>query len=399
MSVIHDSGADLRLKVEKLIWRGRGLAREESGRVVIIRPGVLPGEEVLVRPVSVRRDFIEADPVRILTPSPRRRPHPCPLSEACGGCSYGVLRRSDQLELKRGLVAAEIARGLRGLTSEVPDIQVLAGLPAWRYRYRAQVHVRSGQAHYAAQSSDALVAVADCLLWVRPLAEAMSAICAGLPDGRRVVGASPDSGRVLPEGSGGRLDFRLPHCDALLRLPPDGFFQANWKLNLELIGLVTSRLEGFGKVGDLYSGAGNFALPLAGLGHEVLALEGAPGAVAAGQEAVAGMSGGRPVRFLQADLSGERGFAALRKFRPEALVLDPPRSGAGRAVSGLTALSGLRRLVWVSCDIVNTCRDLRPFLEAGYRLREAHLADMFPQTWHAEVVLVLDREQGGRTAR
>lgn len=57
----------------------------------------------------------------------------------------------------------------------------------------------------------------------------------------------------------------------------------------------------------------------------------------------------------------------------------------------LSSLAGVQRLVWVSCDVVNTLRDARPLLDAGWQIQLLQLYDMFPGTWHMEVLMVLDR--------
>jgi len=71
--------------------------------------------------------------------------------------------------------------------------------------------------------------------------------------------------------------------------------------------------------------------------------------------------------------------------------LDPPRSGLGESVvSGLAALSA-PRMVYVSCDPATLARDLKSLLSSGYRVEQAHLVDLFPQTYHLESVFCLVR--------
>jgi len=76
---------------------------------------------------------------------------------------------------------------------------------------------------------------------------------------------------------------------------------------------------------------------------------------------------------------------------PDFVVVDPPRSGLGERVAHLLANSGAARLAYVSCDPATLARDLVPLLAAGYRVEQAHLVDLFPQTYHLESVLHLVR--------
>jgi 23S rRNA (uracil1939-C5)-methyltransferase len=76
--------------------------------------------------------------------------------------------------------------------------------------------------------------------------------------------------------------------------------------------------------------------------------------------------------------------------RPDAVLLDPPRTGAAGAVGALGRL-GAPRVVYVSCDAPTLARDAKLLSQSGYRLRRAVPLDLFPQTAHFEVVATFDR--------
>jgi 23S rRNA (uracil1939-C5)-methyltransferase len=82
---------------------------------------------------------------------------------------------------------------------------------------------------------------------------------------------------------------------------------------------------------------------------------------------------------------------ASGKLRAELAVLDPPRSGLGTGVLKRLVEWGAPRLIYVSCDPATLARDLGRLLAAGYRLEQAHLVDLFPQTRHLESVFHLVR--------
>jgi 23S rRNA (uracil1939-C5)-methyltransferase len=77
--------------------------------------------------------------------------------------------------------------------------------------------------------------------------------------------------------------------------------------------------------------------------------------------------------------------------RPDLVVIDPPRAGAGKVVSRRLVELGASRIRYVSCDPATLARDLAPLLASGYRIEEAHLFDLFPQTFHIESVMLLQR--------
>ena len=148
------------------------------------------------------------------------------------------------------------------------------------------------------------------------------------------------------------------------------------------------------RVLELYSGAGLFTLPLAALvggAGQVLSLEGDEQAVRDARRTLhdhpaarlaAGRVSPRSVRELAGSFTGDR---------PDVVVIDPPRQGAGREVIEAVAALGAERIVLVACDPAALARDLGTLLHAGYVLSSLSALDMFPHTHHFETIAVLDR--------
>ena len=383
---------ELELTVERLIWRGRALARLESGQVVILEPGVFPGERILAQVTKSTGDHLQARCTRLLEPAEHRQEHPCPLGDLCGGCRFGVLPYQVQVKIKHQVLQTEIRRALgRKWSGHAPEeILVFSSPESWGYRWRGQTEVLDGRPHVKALGRNDPLHCPRCLLHATVLAVELPRICQDLPPGRYTMAASPLDHKVLAHTSPEWLKLPLEKSGISLQVRPGSFFQANWRLNQDLVQYVLSRLAHLDSLADLYAGAGNFALPCAAGGHKVLALESdsraAKGALRAARE-----GGLNNLRIHTGDLRRREAMQTVKKFAPQGLILDPPRSGAGRNLQSLAGLESLQRLAWISCDVVNTCRDLKPFLEAGWRIREAAMFDMFPQTWHMEAVFVLGK--------
>lgn len=75
--------------------------------------------------------------------------------------------------------------------------------------------------------------------------------------------------------------------------------------------------------------------------------------------------------------------------RPDLVVVDPPRTGAGKVVTRSLVELGAQCIRYVSCDPATLARDLAPLVAAGYHIEQAHLFDLFPQTFHIESVVLL----------
>ncbi len=383
---------ELVLEVERIIWRGRGLAREPSGRVVILQPGVYPGERVRAAIRREKKDYLQAEWTEILEPAAYRRPHPCRYSLECGGCRFGSIPNRVQLSLKEELLRSELKRGLGpDLARELPEeIRVFESPKAWRYRWRGQVVVADERPHMMRLQSRDPVPVEDCLLLASPLAKSLRQASRRARPGRLTLAASPADGSVLCAGEQGNLRLPLPEFGLEIAVSAGDFFQANWGLNQELVHFVVHRVAGLDRVADLFAGAGNFALPAARKAGSVLALEGASGAAACAAKS-AGIYGLSNLTVKGCDFKRSDPAELLKRFQPQALIVDPPRTGSGGLLEPLIRMESLQRLLWVSCDAVNSCRDLRRWLKSGWRVGEIALFDMFPQTWHLEAVFVLEK--------
>lgn len=380
----------LTLTVERLAWRGRGVARPVGAPVVLIAPGVLPGESIRARVTARKKDYWEAQAEAILEPSPMRIPHPCPHAGDCGGSPFGAVDPAAAVALKADLLRHTIRRTL-GQTAEgaLCQLAVIPSPSPWGYRFRAQVHVVEGRAHFRALGSHRLVPLSRCLLVAEPLNAALVQVASRLPEGRHTIAASPVDGAVLAHIDPGALTLALPACGQVL-VPPGVFFQANQLLNPALVQAVLDWTARAPRVVDFFAGAGNFALPLAACGHEVLAIESLGLGLEAGAANAQRLGLTERVRWLAADL--HRGMpAAVERFAPEAVVVDPPRIGAKGLAAALGRLSSVQQVVWISCDVINSLRDVRPLLESGFVLDEVMLFDMFPGTWHMEVAMVYQR--------
>ena len=181
----------------------------------------------------------------------------------------------------------------------------------------------------------------------------------------------------------------------------EGFWQVHVDAPRVLVervvrGALGADLDGAAgsRVLELYSGAGLFTLPLAALvgsGGEVVSLEGNEQAVRdarrtlhehPGARLAAGRVSARSVRELAGSFTGGR---------PDVVVLDPPRQGAGREVIEAVGALGAERIVLVACDPAALARDLGTLLRSGYALGSMSALDMFPHTHHFETISVLDR--------
>lgn len=382
---------------------GHCVSRVE-GRVVFVRHA-LPGEVVLVEVTEDKGGaFCRGDAVRVLKKAAERVEPPCPLAAPglCGGCDWQHATPEFQRELKARVVVEQLSR-LAGIERPLEVEALPGGSLAWRSRVRL-VAGRDGRAGLRAHRSHRVVPLDDCPIAVP---EALAPVLARRwrPGTELEVtrdGAGQTHVRELSVVRGKRRAKQLSGGIAVQRaagrdwkLDAHGFWQVHPAAADTLAALVGewAMAPQDGLAWDLYSGVGLFASVLAGqVGPRgaVVAVESGRRAVADGETALADLPqvswrSGRVERVLR-NLEG----------RPEAVVLDPPRSGAGREVVESIVERGPARVVYVACDPAALARDLATFAGSGYRLAELRAFDAFPMTHHIEcVALVVPENVGG----
>lgn len=379
---------------------GHCVARHE-GLVLFVRHS-LPGEKVRARVIGGREGdrFLLAETIEVLEASPRRVSPPCRYAgpAGCGGCDLQHADVAYQRELK-GLVVAEQLRRLAGVEREV-EVQALPGRSdglGWRTRVDLAVD-RRGHTGFHPHRSREVLSIDHCLLAVDGIAEtgifqstyprAKTVHAVVSSEGERVVVAAPQGLRRTPT-----IHEHVPMQgeDAVFRLNALGF----WQVHPQAPGVfVTEVLAGLApKAGeralDLYSGVGLFARALAdavGAEGEVLAVESDLRAARSASEHFAedGMVSviqGRVDHALTQLQESGVGF--------DVVVLDPPRTGAGREViEGIAALSP-RAVAYVACDPAALARDLAYAAKVGLELVDLSAYDAFPMTHHVECIAIL----------
>ncbi len=442
----------MQFTIEKLIYGGDGLARipaigdERRGKTVFV-PYVLPGEVVEATVVEERKGFMRASLVEVLSPSTARIAPPCPHFGICGGCHYQHSDYTAQLEDKRQILQETI---LRGAKLALPHIEVHSGEAyGFRNRTRLKIAVEPEFAlGYYRHGSHELEAVHQCPISSPLINRAIAKFwelapeTASYPSLREVqFFANHDDTELLvelfihhattpvllakfaklmreqmPEIAGvavfasgatdsdledGNLEVSrrltragVPHIEGAAsmvykvgnfsyRVSAGSFFQTSRFLIPKLVELVTKNRTGRAAL-DLYAGVGLFTLPMSRHFERITSVEIA-------QNSYDDLAANAAVPHIQAVHSTTEDYVNAARGRWDYAIVDPPRAGLGERTSKALAGLSIPQLTYVSCDPATLSRDLVTLLAAGYKVQEAHLVDLFPQTYHMETVLHLAR--------
>jgi 23S rRNA (uracil747-C5)-methyltransferase len=170
-----------------------------------------------------------------------------------------------------------------------------------------------------------------------------------------------------------------------VHLRPGSFFQTNTVVATALYAQARDWAATLGarSVWDLYCGAGGFALHLDGpAGPSVVGIEVSAEAVTAARHSAAHRPG---LRFEVGDAAAY----AREHPAPDLVVVNPPRRGIGAELADQLEHAGPQYLLYSSCSVTSLAADLARM--PSLRVQQARLFAMFPQTRHAEVLVLATR--------
>ena len=403
-------GTQIELDVTNIAHGGISVARHD-GRVVFVSDAI-PGERVLARITEdSKKSFWRAETVSVVEPSEHRRPHVWNAasvdrdpSDRAGGAEFGHIEIGHQRELKRQVLVDSMQR--MGKTTVDEPVAAIPGNDdgtGWRTRVRLHVDEYGRPGPFAARSHrvievDSLPLATRALSEAAPLEQLFAGedhvdIVAPSTGGvRLVIGQQKPS--VITEVVGER-EFRLADT---------GFWQVHAAAASTLTTAVQEAVDGalFDPRAynlDLYGGVGLLAAAVAdrfGPSTQITSVESDSSATdfAAGNLVEwigANAETGRVEHWLRA-LAARATALDKGRLRTATIVLDPPRSGAGKEVVATLADLAPAQLVYVACDPVALSRDVALFAERGYSLQRLRAFDLFPNTHHFEAVATLIRD-------
>ena len=426
--------------IEAVDHEGRGVVSVDG--VAIFIEGALPGEEVEYSVYRTRPSYALAHLVRVIRPSSQRVTPRCPYFGICGGCSMQHLDSDAQAAVKQ--------RVLEDALWDVAQVRAERILPAihgpsWGYRHRARIGARlvpkkggvlvgfrERKSSYIADMLSCEILpphVSDMLPQLRELIGGLSTPDR-IPQIELAVGEEttvlvfrhlepltdddharlrafadthgvqvwlqskgPDTVQRLHPPLAPDLSYSLPEFGVNMTFRPTDFTQVNVDINRMLMRRAMQLLDPQPgeRIADLFCGLGNFSLPIARSGAQVIGVEGSAALVerAADNAAQHGLAANTEFHAANLFEVTEDSFAALGRF--DKLLIDPPRDGAIAVIKALGP-EAPARIVYVSCNPMTLARDAAVLVhEKGYTLRAAGIANMFPQTSHVESIALFER--------
>lgn len=427
-------------EVHSLSHDGRGIATVNSKTTFI--SGALPNETVTYKITRRRSNYHDADVVEVLTPSVERVTAPCKHFGVCGGCSLQHMSTDTQLALKQQTLLDQLKH-----FGQVQPEHILAPLNADSigYRRKARLGVKyvikkeKLLVGFREKSSNYLAELQSCAVLHPAIGQRFSELSElilslelfmNIPQIEVAIGdtdvalvfrhladmSQADTNKlkafgekyqfhiylqpnppakvhqIWPETQPERIAYTLPDEKLEFLFHPLDFTQINLEMNRLMVkqALRLLDLKSTDKVLDLFSGIGNFTLPIAKYAQHVTGVEGGMEMVARAT-ANAQHNGITNVDFHAANLMEPVTSAPWMKAQYDKILIDPPRAGAKEMLPFINQF-GAQTIVYVSCNPATLARDAGELVNKhGYRLTHAGIMNMFPHTSHIEAMAVFEK--------
>ncbi|OIQ98923.1 23S rRNA (uracil(1939)-C(5))-methyltransferase RlmD [mine drainage metagenome] len=437
--------------IESIDHEGRGIAHAD-GKVIFIE-GALTGERVTYSSYRKKNNYEQAKVEQILKQSFMRVQPKCPVFGVCGGCSMQHLEPRAQVAIKQRVLEDNLQR----IGKVKPEV-VLPPIygQAWAYRQRARLSVRhvlkknktlvgfreqNGKYVADMQHCEILTPkIAGLLPLLGELNEKFTArdilpqievavgehvdvlvlriLAALTPSDEALIREFADTHHVQfwtqtkgPETvvpfyplDAPQLSYSLPEFAITMPFAPTEFTQVNSDMNRLMVSRAMRLLKPQTDecIADFFCGLGNFTLPIARSGAQVLGIEGSDALVKRARQnaeyngldknslSLRGRGGvGVEYRAMNLFEMDETALAKLGHF--DKWLVDPPRDGAIELMRSITPEIAPQRIVYVSCSPSTLARDAEVLVHAkGYTLKAAGVMNMFPQTSHVESIALFE---------
>ncbi|MDD2716912.1 MAG: 23S rRNA (uracil(1939)-C(5))-methyltransferase RlmD [Candidatus Wallbacteria bacterium] len=429
------TGSRLKLEVLKFANLGYGLAKLEGFTIFI--PEGIPGDLLEAGITELKKNYAFARIRKIVSPSPFRKAPPCPAFPMCGGCDYLSLEYTRQLFFKNALLNDMVGRSFK----EKPKIFEITPSPEREFRHKVNLKysVQDGKVGFFSRHSNSIVPMPEgkdfCLIQPKINEEILRLVLRLLNrNGREKLreitlrnSRGNNENMVIFHGNFGENDeiieidsqafeklnlvsvnfidrnerlhnlvgepyIREKIQDFEYLIGAGSFFQTNpfiLELMLERMELTHSTRNQQSL--DLYCGLGTFSFLLARNSAQVTAIEQEPESVQlAERNAVLNQT--RNVKFLTGKV--RKRLAALSfARRPGLVVTDPPRKGMAPETLHQLIRIQPETIIYISCQLPTFIRDAQKLAEMGYRFVYLYPFDMFPHTFHVEVMGYFTRQE------
>ena len=395
------------MKVEKLDHYGRGIIKE-NGKIGFIKNALI-NEEIEYKIISEHKNYFEGEMLKVNNKNDNRIEPICKYYLECGGCN--LLHMNS--ELKRSFKEEKVENVLRNLNIKINN---LVYSNEFNYRNKVVLHVSNGKLGFYKDKSNFLIEIDKCYLLNNKINEVISYLKDYVKKETNInkitikLGNITNEVMIIIDGIVNSYSKLLDICDCLIindkiitdkeniisyignkkyYISRNSFFQVNYDISTKIYDKVKDYIKEMNSknVLDLYCGVGTIGIYVADIVDNVLGIEVVDDAI---EDAIKTkeLNGINNIEFM---LGKAEDLIKDLNNKFDTVIVDPPRSGLDKKVVNFLKTIKPNNIIYVSCDIMTLKRDLE-FLKEDYKVLEVTPYDMFPNTYHVETVMILERK-------
>jgi len=366
-----------KLKIEKIVHKGFGLARDK--KKVYFIPYTIENEEVSIRVAQVKKNYIYALPEKISQPSPYRVIPKCTHFQVCGGCDFQHIDYTHQSIIKKNIIKEFLRRQNIFLKKE---INYISSPQSYHYRINARFHIKNERFGYFKKISHKLVGIKECpvmddniMNFIKPIKDFHLL--------NTVKIKTDNNNNISSNIMKNRLQYSVDDLDIYYDFR--AFFQSNKFLIEKWLEEIVDFISDFNKkrIIELYCGTGIISLFLTKQ-FKINRITGIDKDNALINFARISRERNRlfKVKFIAGKVE-----KAIEEFQfANIIIMNPPRQGLSEdAVNKIVKLKA-EAIIYSSCEISTFFRDAEKIIYHGYKLERLTGLDIFPQTYHFEIV-------------
>lgn len=397
----------MQIITDKLVFGGKTLGKIDGKNVFI--PFSMPGETLEINITEEKKDYDNAEIVKIINPSKYRVEPKCKYYGKCGGCNMMHIDPEYQKELRKQMLADIFQQNGIDISS---NIEIVSG-PDFNYRARFQLN----DGGLSERNSNVIVPIENCLC----AENVVNQYFAETPVSQRPAGRIHLFGSSFSEDkdtikmafpiekkknkplmkNGKKMKIKENHHFAGTVQSPEntmsvilngrklsfdvrGFFQSNLFVFEKVTKLILDNLYGGENILDMYAGCGSISAFLTEKYKNVVLVEHNRDALVFAEQNLQGTG------HVSYGLSGASWVKTCAQYcgKFDAVVVDPPRSGMEREVCDYLCKSGIPQIISLSCDPATQARDCSKLLRSGYEMEKMYLLDFYPNTSHIESLAI-----------
>ena len=396
----------MELKITNLNHTGSGISKINNKIIFIDK--TLPEDIITITNIKEYKNYSQGEILNIIKESPHRCTPQCKYFSICGGCQLQHTNYKYELNYKKEKFINILEKYANIKTN--PQI-----IPSKRYNYRNKISLKviNNKLGLLSENTHNIIPIDNCLL----VSERINNIIKYLNQNINLSKVKEVIIRenlnkimliILGELSKDNIELLKKEVDSLYIndihiyglskleeklsnykyvISPNSFFQINKEQTINLYNKIKEYLgTNNNNILDLYCGSATIGIYISKCAKKITGIEINSSSIKDAYDNLK-INNINNIELLEGKVSNL--LKTNNKY--DAIIVDPPRSGLDKITKKTLLTINSPKIIYISCNPITLARDIKD-LSNNYKVQEITLFDMFPNTYHVETVMILEKK-------